>query len=356
MKADRIVSFFAQFGQKKTPAATGVVSTTEKEIPQMLQETPALSKSEQAQPVSNKRPLHFREGRTIITADTAQRMLEEISYPRQRSYRIEHIDALADQIKRQMLSDVTQIHLCRKPDGSLVVVNGHHRLNAVVASGISCGFQIAITDVENDEEVDRHYASHDTLARNRSTTDVLRATRLAEKSELPQTFLARGKSAVLVILSGGIREPWRLNKPDAKWQAPNRWLEGIRPWMPNMRAFHACLEGAGGFSYNLLNRKVVFSVALVTLKYQAEKAREFWSGIALDDGLKRSDPRKTLLNWLSEHPMASNMSEPHLRACAVAWNAWYEGRSLTVIKANGDGPVIILGTPYSGRKAKAHVD
>jgi hypothetical protein len=117
----------------------------------------------------------------------------------------------------------------------------------------------------------------------------------------------------------------------------------MRDWSKETLCYYDLIAGGEASTLSLFNRAAVIACALLTLRYQPEKASEFWSGIAADDGLRRDDPRKRLLVWLGLHREKPAMTA---RAFAVAWRAWIEGRDLELIRFKSTSPIKIEGVPH----------
>ena len=108
-----------------------------------------------------------------------------------------------------------------------------------------------------------------------------------------------------------------------------------------------------------LYRSSTQAVGLVTCKYGPknlglEIVDGFWRGTALDDGLKKGDPRKTLLKHLQYHVLGSHITEIPTKQrvsyryatlwVSQCWNAWAEGRKLPdnmIVDDTGQPPYIV---------------
>jgi len=88
----------------------------------------------------------------------------------------------------------------------------------------------------------------------------------------------------------------------------------------------------------------VIGVALATMRYQPA-ADEFWMKALFDDGLRRGDPAKTLINWFLSKEERNTRPIVRARACSAAWGTHYEGRSLAKIHATSEKSSTIAGTP-----------
>jgi hypothetical protein len=84
------------------------------------------------------------------------------------------------------------------------------------------------------------------------------------------------------------------------------------------------------------------------MRYQPSTAEEFWRTMVWDDGLWKDDARKVLLRWLTNHDTTGmQATRENIAACANAWNAAFEGRSLDHLKPALTAKVSILGTPWA---------
>lgn len=125
----------------------------------------------------------------------------------------------------------------------------------------------------------------------------------------------------------------------------------MREWASEASDFFGCIKPAPGFNKSLFYRSAVLAVALVTFRHCADKAAGFWSGAAIDDGLRNGDARKTLITWLRNNPVGRSQLAQH-RAAIACWNAWCRGSSLSKVYPSTDASLKISGTPieiYGGR-------
>src|SRR5207248_1420097 len=76
-----------------------------------------------------------------------------------------------------------------------------------------------------------------------------------------------------------------------------------------------------------------------------DRSREFWSGVARDDGLRAVDPRKRFLIWLQ----GGKRIRPGqcARGFAVAWRAFLESRDLQRISIDSSKPLDIRAVPLA---------
>jgi hypothetical protein len=95
----------------------------------------------------------------------------------------------------------------------------------------------------------------------------------------------------------------------------------------------------------LFLRAPVIACGMFTIRHCPDKASEFWSGIARDDGLRAHDPRKRFLNWLrnGKRIRPGNVA----RGFAVAWRAFLEGKELQLIRFDQSKPIEITAVPLA---------
>lgn len=301
-------------------------------------------------PVVN--PMHaleyiIREGRQSVSPELAQRILAEARYDGQRPIRSHHVALLADFMRRKRWTPGSQICF-GSLNGRLSLVNGQHRMMAVIESGETIEFQVLIVPVSTGEELAALYYRFDVAQRQRSLAEVLNPTGIADSHGLSKSMMKSVYGAVGLITNHFQRPNYQ--QDPIKARSIDARLDAARSWWPFGAEYEKLVNEAPAETKKRLLNQGIVSVALVTLKYQPEKARPFWSGVAADDGLRRGDPRHTFLSDLRSRLFNQGTIEGSVRAPSVAWNAWYEGRQIKIIKVYADQPVRILGTPFDGRR------
>ena len=125
-------------------------------------------------------------------------------------------------------------------------------------------------------------------------------------------------------------------------------------WRAAAELFFEAIRSAHRPLQNALERAPVMAVALGTFRFaELDRADAFWRGTAEDDGLRRGDARKALIDYLvraSSDRRGSGVSQ--LRAVAACWNAFYEGRvyaRVAQLPFQGMVGVTLAGTPYRAR-------
>lgn len=318
----------------------------------LLAETSPKLKFETSAPALSQfeKPLDrvIREGRMVITTEIAERILREANYGGQRKTYDHHVTLLADDMRRSTWIDGSQIVFVRH-DGRLFLINGQHRLHAVIASQRDQMFQVFIhDDVKSEAEIARLYYHFDVVQRQRSVPEILNAVGVSERHSISKGMAVATYRAAALIANGLSIPSYQQNPVLAR--SVDRRLDTARAWWPTAAALEQIIESADRkLRVRLLTAGTV-AVALVTLKHQRDKATEFWSGVATNDGLRRGDPRHTLISDLLTR--TRNQGNPNQSSIvpANAWNAWYEGARITHIKVYENSVPRVLGTPFDGRR------
>ncbi|MEW6736992.1 MAG: hypothetical protein AB1489_37230 [Acidobacteriota bacterium] len=283
-----------------------------------------------------------------VTPAQAAAWLTNNNYARQRKLRKWHAEQLAEEMRKGRFRKGTECHF-GVLNGQLHLVNGQHTLTAITLYGETVTLTIHRTIVKSEDELADLYNHYD-IGLKRNLRDAFNASDLAGKTGLKIhqiTFLAAG---LRVMLAG-------FQAADYKTITRDDTMQAIINWQVEGRGFWQALEGCSAALRRLLERSPVVAVALVTFRYAPEKAQQFWSELAADDGLRTGSPLKALRDRLINVRIngggeSSNLkvSEGYMcRVVAAAWNAWTEGKEVQVITfQNKTAAIRINLTPYQG--------
>lgn len=291
---------------------------------------------------------------TTLDARQAQEMLDAFPYVLQRTINTANVAYYAESMKagKWMISDPITIAHAPDDNGHMAayLVNGQHRLHAVIEAKVPVTFVIQHIMHEDLDEVARLYGVLDTQ-KTRSIRDMGRAMRLADKFAMSEWDTKHLLSALPFLHNGFKRGSKYLFTPDCK-------LEMFGEYAPFMRVATKYFQGGNIKLQHQARRSGPLSVALITIRdarqvYGGEKVLNFWSAIVRDDGLKLGDPRKVAVRVLfdSVHgPIAArrDSQEYTARAIASCFNGWVEDRRMSnarVIDVRGD--VYIAGTRFT---------
>lgn len=290
-----------------------------------------------------------------VTPQIAQEMLSKNNYERQRFVRPRKVDEYADAMSKGRFEPGTQISFGVVGNEPPRIMDGQHRLRAVIKSGKSQMFVIRVVRYPSEEHLSMAYGHFDQHAR-RSVSDNLRAIGLDADYGLTarQTRYLTGALKDIYVDDFGAN---RSGKPMP--------IEDVRGWFDEYigaaELYWEITAGAPQYMRSSLDRSATMSVALVTAKYGVAKFGEtcvsdFWSGVAHDDGLILTDPRKVANRHLLTSVMASGNGKGQRvsvayssRYVANCWNAWVENRKIrNSIVQDQDKPIRIAGSPFAG--------
>lgn len=250
-----------------------------------------------------------------------------------------HIAALARQMRDGEWVSRQSIDFARQPDGTLTLVNGHHRMLAQVESGRDIQWNVVIHDVEDEDGVAALFYRFDTVVRLRTMNNILDGIGAADQLGLSKMTTVALSRAVVFIDNGMHPTVGHWNKT----YTPAEKLSLMADWQVEARVYQDCANLAVKDAKRKMFGAQVMAVALVTIRANTDSAIEFWQGVAEDDGLRRGDPRKTLLDFLRDTHAAGGGLTFTAAACARAWSAWEANKQLTMIRV-GRQPVKITGT------------
>lgn len=279
----------------------------------------------------------------LMTPAQAEHIIRTQMWDRQRKLRRPHAAYLASAIELGELWKLT-VEFAELPDGTKVVVDGQHRLDAVVRSGRTLPAVVIVNRVSDEREVARLYASID-RQKTRSMVDALRAYAIVSESSISLETLSKLSAGLALLSSRFSRDFSQLGRSQISR------ADQIEQWMEEIETYIGLIKGNSKEAWNLLTaRSAVVAVALATIREQPDMAEQFWGGIAQDDGLKAGDARHALLKWLRATPVRSVPNAVvYSLYVAAAWNHFYAGTDLhKIIVKNRSAPVRILGTSYIG--------
>ena len=232
-------------------------------------------------------------------------------------------------------------------DGRLWCMDGNHRVRAQATAGISVPWNIKVDYYDDEQAFRSAFHKFNTNVRSRTEAQILGAAGFASEHGISKSTASALYAAVSFIVLG-----FRTGRNDrTEDEIRKSRIVDVRMDIAfkHVGAAHAldeCLKKADGKVKRKILTAGVAAVALVTLgtRTTAAAAKEFWTGLARNDGLAKGDPRHTLAMHLISEPLGAGASA----AAAAAWNAWYEGRRLMVIRPGDVDAVRIAGTIYKG--------
>jgi len=291
-----------------------------------------------------------------ITPEMAIELLQN-GFDRQRNLRPGVVAMYAQAIRRNTWDSNSIIRIA-VVDNEDYLIDGQHRLNAVVKAGIPQAFIVQRQQMKDLAEVARIYTMIDkSLAR--SVADDLKALGFADRFDITPDQARRLAAAVALIATN-------FRKPDQKAVHPDDRIRMMEEYLSAYHKYIRMIAGVDRVMKPRMYRSATLGVALVTCRYSAAKypnVAAFWAGVARDDGITADDPRK----YCNRHLMYVGMigggasgenfikhQTPAVSSRLVAgyFNAYIEERGMKqAIKVlDPYKPIIILGSPFDGKQ------
>jgi hypothetical protein len=246
-------------------------------------------------------------------------------------------------MRRNLWRPHDKLDFARLPDGTLILVNGHHRLSAQEQAGRPIEWTVVIHDCPSTQAVGKLYHDFDTNIRLRSDNQILGAEGLSGELRVSPTVAAAVFGAIPVIAAG-------LNTSKKARDLVSERIydvrfDLVREHADAARAFEACLEPAEWDLKRRILRNGSTAVALVTLRHAKRKAEAFWSLIAEDNNLERGHPCHTFIKTIRSNA-AGTTAWFSAAWAAAAWNAYMRGDHPRFFQIGEPRPIKVIGTPF----------
>ena len=272
-------------------------------------------------------------------------------YEHQRDLDKTHVAFLASEMRSGNFTD-SKIDVGVLNGSERRLINGQHTLNAIVESGVSLDLSVIEHYAQNQDDLARLYETFDTQ-RRRNYVDSMRVYTLADELSLTET--AVGYLAAALVWA---RSNFGIDGKMRKFITFKDRREWSRLWKWEMHAVLEAITPCESRIRTTLLKQSVLSVALITMRYQPDKAFAFWRQVAWQDGLKQYDPRQTLLKYLASTARSHQYDVEKIkateisRAVALAWNAYMSDRVWRyVLVRDKDKLMTLSGTPYTGNQS-----
>ena len=302
-----------------------------------------------------------------MTPIQAAEILQANMFPGQRSLRKDHIRQLAITMKNGRFNAGSVIQFAHV-DGDQYLIDGQHRLAACVQSGASQVFSVINHHCDDMEEAKKLYVAIDRGAM-RTTRDAIKAYGLDQvfgglRAQVLQTLTSSAAVATggCFIVRSGSRQRGSAYKDYSLLFRDQRILSTIvNAWLPEAKLIDQMFDHIDIKAQNMLRTPAAFVIMLYTYRYEPDISDLFWRELAIDDGLKRGDARKTLREYLMDTRSYGRVRKqslmPMLRNVASAWNSFYkdEPRARIVTPQNASAPILVEGTPHDGKNHYVYI-
>lgn len=292
----------------------------------------------------------------VVTPEMAQSWMLNNSLPYQRGLRVANVEFYANEMLRGDWDATTVISFARVDGEDWKLIDGQHRLAAVVKAGMPQPFVIKRVTYKDASDIANAYARTDQGAK-RTPMDQAHAWGVADKYGLYPDWAGKFMSGIKFIIG---RFGWQRGiRPH-----PSDVLSMMDQYAGAMRAYYNQCANADRHIRKSLQRASTVAVGLVTFQYSVkvygnDKVDDFWTGVVMDDGLRLGDPRKTAHHHLYTTSMAYGAGSGNktsfvsagysARWMASCFNAWVEDRRIQHAKPDPSRPMLILGSPFNGK-------
>ena len=300
-----------------------------------------------------------------VTPELASIYLQILEYGGQRKVRQAHVERLSNEMRRGTFRPGTMIETMAF-GGREYLINGQHRLHAVIESGTTQVFTIQQTVVNSMEEIAFAYGRTD-IGLKRTSGDMYSALDLAGRLHLPSRAITDLSGAIGFMIGGFTRTGFMAGMAGAV--PPETIIDRMALYAPHMITYWDIAANcqrsirAGAF------RAATLSVALLTLRFTAPQATEkqlpsvadFWAGVIHDDGITATDPRKFAMRHIRDTTMSMNGRATSgrivvgpaysCRYLASCFKAYMEGRQVRLVKVLDEAaPFEVYGAPIDQEK------
>jgi len=240
-----------------------------------------------------------REGYNTLTPAQANAVLSRYGYGKNRRISKEHVQTLAEMMRRGSWLPKDTISFGRLPNGGLVMVNGHHRMAAQVEAAAHIMWNVVIHDCADDEEVSALYYRYDTNVRKRSDENILAAVGFGEGTELKKEWRRAIWRAAPIIASG--LQANRAARMSMTARITDDRLEIAQDYIKEGIALGEALREMPSYLRRKMQSGPITAIALTIMRAAPQDGEAFFRTIAENDRLPRDDPRSAFLNWLASY-------------------------------------------------------
>lgn len=287
-----------------------------------------------------------RTGFVTISAVQMNMILRFATYDHQRRVDKRHIAVLSDLMSRDQWEPKDKIDFADF-NGRLILVNGYHRAHAQVATGRFIEWTIVVHSCASEDDLRALYYKFDTNTRTRTPNQILNGVGFSEEHGLSKTMGAALFRAAPIIAAGMRMAHGGSAENVLTQRVMDRRLSAAAEYAPAAAVLDVLFKDVPFAIKPKIFVAGFMAVALATVRYQEAAGAEFWSGFSRNDGLRRGDPRHTLLNDLMTRSKRHTLMAQSMIVPAVAWNAYFRNRPLSQIKVTETTRFELLGTPFT---------
>ena len=295
-----------------------------------------------------------KNGVVRLSPGTASKILADLNkFPNQRVIDSARVYGHEMKIITGDWQESFPIDFVELPSGQIWLVDGQNRLTAIEKQQAPIDVTLRIIPVEGLQEAKQIFAGYDQKSSVRSNRQIIDAMGISDEVGLSRKMTNVVFNAATLLLNNlepitGLANTKKY--PELFFQ--NNRLAVIKEWADEATAYEQIIKKSKKGFIEFMRGTGVVAVALYTLRHQPAKAKEFWTGVAENDGLRKNDPRSALISDLLIRQKNAGNIRQKVQQPALAWNAWCEGRSISIIKCITGATLTLWGTPLNGKAAK----
>jgi hypothetical protein len=252
----------------------------------------------------------------------AREILDMCNYAGQRPRKEGKIAQIFRSMMREAFTSAREmIHFVVLPNGEEILVDGQHRLEALIISERESTFIVLREEVPDMQTVHKVYNERD-QGDARGLTELVRSHKLGEKYGVPDQYLKQVAGAFRLMSIGFHPQ----SEKKGKNYVNSDLLEAFEIWAPVFRKYYAMKEEAPTEARRFLQSVPVLSIALTTLREAPKYAESFWSAVVRGHEGQVS-PATTLYTFLVNNQLGEDVKggdNPCVkcRIVASAYNAF----------------------------------
>lgn len=284
----------------------------------------------------------------VSLSPTQAGVLLEYRYVHDRPLRPRYVDELVKEMQAGRFQHTAEVHMAYV-NGQPSMLNGKHTCHAIVKFGKPVNVTLRKTYTTAGQLAALYALGHDNQLR-RLFSDQMGAYGLVE-----ETGLTRSQLDSLSAALKAIRHNFKLRHAGRGENelSPVEMMTVVREWSEFMMQLDNHITPCNKMTLRALRSKSVLPIGLITVRYQPDKACDFWSAIARPDELKYADSRsqaRRIVDGLPDLRSTKSELEKVPGKIARCWNAFFQGRLLEVVQPFSDGATIVIaGTPWNGK-------
>lgn len=290
-----------------------------------------------------------------VTPEKAREFLR-CNYKHNRPPRKHHIEFLAREMQEGRFYSTAEIHLAYC-NGEPVLVNGQHTCAAIIKYGKPVRVTVRKSSTSEHGQIAMLYAfGHDTGLR-RTFNDGVGAYNLEEQTGLGRHEIEPTATAMRHIRAGFLKEI--TNAPmDGRILKPSiaEIVEHMDEWAPYAKFFFGVIDNGDKKLRRLASKRGALSVAMVTMRYQPERAIDFWRQVFEPTGLEWEHPcivTRRVIEASKSIVGSQGVTPSRLsRQLARCWLAYWNGEKMGQLPKVADetSAIFIAGTPFNRRQ------